>query len=381
LRDGELMRRALRLARRGLGRVEPNPMVGCVLARDGVALAEGWHRGFGRPHAEAEALARCRDAGRDPAGCDVYVTLEPCSHHGKTPPCTDALIAAGVRRVVIATRDPNPAVAGGGAARLRDGGVAVEVGLGAGEANELNEAYVKRVTTGLPWVIAKWAQTLDGRTATASGDSKWISGESSRRVVHQLRGRVDAVMVGIGTALADDPALTARGVPVRRRARRVVVDRDLKLPMDAKLIASLRKPVAQPAPPVTVAVSEKAHATEHAKRDAMAALGVEVVALPVDVQDLSRLSLRHLLAHLASTHGATNVLVEGGASLVGSLLRAKLVDQVIAFVAPMLVGDAAALGAVTGLACERIADAQRLTLRRLKRWGDDVMLDYRVVKG
>ncbi|MEM6854761.1 MAG: bifunctional diaminohydroxyphosphoribosylaminopyrimidine deaminase/5-amino-6-(5-phosphoribosylamino)uracil reductase RibD, partial [Planctomycetota bacterium] len=269
----------------------------------------------------------------------VCVTLEPCSHHGKTPPCADALVAAGVARVVVAAVDPYHEVAGRGIERLRAAGIEVDVGVMEAEARRLNEAFIKRVTTGLPWVIVKWAQTLDGKTATATGHSKWISNETSRARVHQLRGRMDAIMVGVGTAIADDPQLTARppeASDVKRVARRLVIDRSGRLPADAKMLHD-------GGPPVSV--------------------------LSGDLRD----ELRKL-----ADDGVTNILVEGGATLVGALLQDNLVDQLLVFTAPKLVGDAAALPAVQGLACATMDDALPLELVEVERLGDDVLLDYRV---
>src|SRR5436305_1406899 len=204
--DHTWMRRALELAERGRGFVEPNPLVGAVVVRDGSVVGEGWHRRYGEAHAEVNALAQAGEAAR---GATLYVTLEPCCHVGKTPPCTDAVLAAGISRVVAAMADPFPKVAGGGIARLRAAGVAVAVGLGESEARRLNAPYLKLLATGRPYVHAKWAMTLDGKIATRTGDSRWISNEASRRVVHAMRGRMDAILVGIGTALVDDPSLTA----------------------------------------------------------------------------------------------------------------------------------------------------------------------------
>ena len=237
--DPRHMKRAITLARRGEGKVEPNPMVGCVLVRDGKVLGEGWHRVFGGPHAEIEALRAAAKAGPDVRGCDAYVSLEPCCHHGKTPPCTEALIDAGVARVLVGVADPFAQVAGRGIAALRDAGVQVEVGIEHEAASDLIAPFARRVTAGRPWVIAKWAQPLDGRIATATGQSRWISNDASRRQVHQLRARVDAVMVGVGTVIADDPQLTARDVRRLRVARRVVVDPSLRIPLDATLLRSL----------------------------------------------------------------------------------------------------------------------------------------------
>lgn len=341
------MGEALSLAALGRGCVEPNPMVGAVLLREGVVVARGYHQRFGEPHAEVNALADAKTKGIDPRGLTMCVTLEPCAHHGKTPPCAHALIEAGVGRVVIAMVDPFEQVAGRGVAMLREAGVAVEVGVMEDEARRLNEAFIKRVTAGLPWVIVKWAQTLDGKTATATGHSQWISNPQSRDRVHQWRGRVDAVMVGVGTAIADNPLLTARPTQapantaeptVKRLARRLVVDRSGRLPADAKMLHD-------GGPPVTVLTGD----------------------------------LRDELQQLAA-QGVTNLLVEGGATLVGALLQEKLVDQLLVFTAPKLVGDAAALPAVQGLACDTMDHALRLQLVDVERLGDDVMLDYRVTR-
>ena len=336
------MDRALGLAARGLGLVEPNPMVGAVVVKDGEVVGEGWHERFGGAHAEVNALADCRSRGVDVRGATVVVTLEPCCHTGKTGPCTEALIGAGVARVVVATVDPDPRVSGGGRRRLREAGVEVEVGVCEAEARRLNEAFIKRVTTGLPWVIVKWAQTLDGRTATATGHSRWISNEASRAEVHRLRGRVDAVLVGVGTVIADDPSLTARppeASDVKRVARRVVVDRSGRLPRELPGARLLR----DGGPTVTVLDGD----------------------------------LREGLRGLAG-EGVTNVLVEGGATLVGALFDAGLVDQVLVYVAPKVVGDAAAVPTVRGLTCATMEEALGLTLVDVRRLGGDVALDYRV---
>ena len=365
------MRQALELARRGRGRVEPNPMVGAVVVRDGEVVGRGWHDRVGEAHAEVAAIEDAGGSGRV-AGASMYVTLEPCNHQGRTPPCTEALIEARLRRVVIATVDPEPRVAGAGVRRLQEAGVDVTVGVCQAEARQLNEAFIKRVTTGLPWVILKWAQTLDGKTATASGDSQWISGEASRRTVHELRGRVDAVMVGIGTVLADDPQLTARDVTVHRKARRVVVDARLRTPASARLAQE------DPAS-LTLAVSEGLVQQEDARVGQWRERGVEVMGLPT--LGGGELDLEPLLRHLVEAHEATNVLVEGGSLLAGSMLAQGWVDQVLAYVAPRVVGDAAAIDAVRGLACPTIAEAVTLRLRQVRRIDEDVLLDYRVASG
>lgn len=366
--DTAMMRQALRLARRGEGHVEPNPMVGCVVVCDGRVIGKGFHSRFGAAHAEVEALADCRVQGHDPAGAEVFVTLEPCCHDGKTPPCTAALVAASVGTVHVAMEDPFDRVSGRGVQSLRDAGLSVRVGLCETEARHLNAPYVKRTAGGLPWLIAKWAQSVDGRIAASSGDSRWISNERSRRDVHRLRARVDAIIVGIGTILADDSRLTARGVRVRRVARRVVVDPQLRLPPTAKLLA-------ESGPPVWVATRQNA---DRSRATRLAARGAQIIELPADDRDPSRLQLRPLLKQLADRHGATNVLAEGGGKLFGRLFAERLVDQALVYVAPRIVGDDAAVAAVSGLMPGGIDDAEALVLHGVKRIDGDLLLDYRV---
>ncbi|MFM7107208.1 MAG: bifunctional diaminohydroxyphosphoribosylaminopyrimidine deaminase/5-amino-6-(5-phosphoribosylamino)uracil reductase RibD [Planctomycetaceae bacterium] len=319
------MRRALELARRGEGRVEPNPMVGAViLAPDGSVVAEGWHDRFGGPHAEAVALAVAGDRAR---GATLVVTLEPCCHRGKTPPCAEAIVAAGIARVVVAAGDPFPAVAGGGIAALRAAGIDVETGLLEAEALRLTAPYRTLVTTGTPWVIAKWAATRDGRLALPPGGDRWISSPESRAIVHALRARVDAIAVGSGTALADDPLLTARPQDVGRVGGsprpllRVVLDGRARLPPGSRLVRTARES------PVLVAVGTAAPPDRIA---ALAAAGCEVWraagATPAD-------RLRELLAELGRRR-LTNLLVEGGAQVFRTLFDAGLADETWAFVSP-----------------------------------------------
>ena len=384
--EARFMQEALALAAHGRGWVEPNPLVGAVLVRDGTVIGRGWHRRWGGPHAEVEALDDCRAQGHDPAGATMHVTLEPCAHHGKTPACTDALIDAKLAHVVVAMIDPFERVAGEGVRQLRAAGIDVTLGVCEAEAHELNAPFVKRQTTGLPWVTLKWAQTLDGRIAMRTGDSRWISGESARRRVHEWRGGADVIMVGIGTALADDPQLTARGVEIRRVARRVVVDPDLRLPDTARLVEAL----GDDHPPVTLAVRQTLLEEGDERVTDWEARGVGIVGLPewgagqTSAQSSGQLSekrmldLEPLMRELVKTHSATNVLVEGGAMLAGTLIEQGLADQINAFIAPRLAGDAQAVPAVRGIACETVDDLTELTLRNTERVGDDVLLDYRV---
>ncbi|MEE9403831.1 MAG: bifunctional diaminohydroxyphosphoribosylaminopyrimidine deaminase/5-amino-6-(5-phosphoribosylamino)uracil reductase RibD [Algisphaera sp.] len=336
MNQAQAMQRALELAARARGWVEPNPLVGCVMLRDGMVVGEGYHQRFGEAHAEVKALEDCRQRGVDTVGLTAVVTLEPCAHQGKTPPCVEALIAAKVGRVVVAMIDPDPRVAGRGVQCLRDAGIAVEVGEGEVNARELNAPFIKRLATGLPYVTLKWAQTLDGYTATSTGHSQWISGAASRHRVHELRACADVIMVGSGTFLADAPRLTARDVPVRRMAKRVIVDRRGRVPRDSPIFSD-------GGPPASI------------------------------LEGSLEASLRQFV-----DEGATHVLVEGGAELNGALLKAKLVDRVLVFLAPKLCGDPAAHPAVVTGSCLTMDDAARLTLQGVEPLQGDVMLDYRV---
>lgn len=364
------MTRALELARLAIGRVEPNPMVGCVITDGSTILAEGYHQQFGHAHAEINALRQAHERGINLRDKTLIVTLEPCSHHGKTPPCADAVIASGIRRVVIAMQDPFDQVAGRGIAKLCEAGIDVEVGLMQAQARELNCAWLKRLETGLPWVTLKWAQTLDGRIATRTGDSQWISGDASRHRVHQLRAISDAIMVGAATAATDDPSLTARDVEVRREARKVVIDPTLRLTDRAKIMNEPTR--------VTLAISEQAASdpdTADRKRE-FQQRGVEIVVLPLN--ETGSLRLLPLLKHLVDKHDATRILVEGGGILHGHLLQQQLADELLVFVAPKLLGDPEARPSLAGTVVDVMDHAQRLNLLDIERIGDDVMLGYRV---
>jgi diaminohydroxyphosphoribosylaminopyrimidine deaminase/5-amino-6-(5-phosphoribosylamino)uracil reductase len=330
------MSRALELAANGQGSVEPNPMVGCVIARGAEIIGEGWHGRFGGPHAEVEAL---RLAGPRAAGATMYVTLEPCSHFGKTPPCTKAVLASGVKRAVIAIKDPFPQVAGAGAAELHRGGVEVEFGVLALEARQLNAPYLKLLATGRPWIIAKWAMSLDGKMATAGGESRWISNEQSRKVVHKLRGRMDAIIVGRETALKDDPLLTARP-PGPRTALRVVLDTRASLSPDSQLVRTAAES------PVLVAVGKEAPT---ANRRRLINAGCEVFECGGE----SHIDRLHALLEELGRRRMTNVLLEGGGRVLGSLLDARQIDEVHVFIAPKLIGGA---GAYVPFACNGISE-------------------------
>ena len=338
------MRRALRLALRGQGRVEPNPMVGCVLVRAGRMVGEGFHRRFGGPHAEVEALRRAGDAAR---GATAFVTLEPCCHYGQTPPCTEALIKAGVSRVVAAMRDPFPKVNGGGIRRLRRAGIRVEVGLCESEAGELLAPFITRVKLGRPYVILKWAQSLDGKIATRTGDSRWISDAPSRRLVHRLRARVDGILVGAGTVLADDPELTARATPIKRRATRLVLDGRLRIPIESRLVST-----AGECP--TIVLCDEANLAEHSRKAArLRRAGVEVKGFRASREQVP---LRRVLEWLGG-RGFSNLLVEGGGEVLASFVDQGMADEALIFVSPRLIGGALAVSALRGLGAATVQRA------------------------
>jgi diaminohydroxyphosphoribosylaminopyrimidine deaminase/5-amino-6-(5-phosphoribosylamino)uracil reductase len=348
--DHAHMARALQLAARGLCTTTPNPRVGCVIVKDGRVVGEGWHERAGTPHAEIHAL---RQAGEAARGATVYVTLEPCAHHGRTPPCAEALVDAGVARVAAAMGDPNPLVAGGGIAILTLAGIAAEVGLMEAEARALNPGFVSRMTRGRPWVRLKTAATLDGKTALGNGASQWITGEAARADVQQLRARACAVLTGSGTVLADDPRMTVRDFDIGRQPLRVVVDSKLRTPPDAAI------------QPALVACCR----AEPAARAALERAGAEVVELPgAD----GRVDL-HALLKLLAQRGVNEVHVEAGAALNGALLAAGLVDEWVAYVAPMAVGsDARGLFAHAPLMS--LADAARFRLTDVRQFGPDLRL-------
>lgn len=351
------MAQALELARRALGAVSPNPAVGAVIVGDGRVVGRGHTQPPGQAHAEVMAL---QEAGLAAAGATLYVTLEPCAHFGRTPPCTDAIIAARIREVHVATPDPNPRTDGQGIAKLRAAGIAVTVGDGEEAARRVTETFAKHVTTGMPFVIAKFAVSLDGKTATRTGDARWISGEASRLVSHRLRAEADAVMVGIGTALKDDPRLTAREVrvPAAQQPLRVVVDSSGRLPVTA---AMLREPGR-----TLVAVAHM----DPALRTTLADAGAETMVVPGSD---GRVDLRALLEALGA-RDVTSVLVEGGATLLGGLFDAHLVDKVVVFVAPVVIGGDTAPAAVAGHGALRIADALRLREVQYEQMGPDMMV-------
>ena len=351
--DHAAMARALQLAARGLDTTSPNPRVGCVIVRDGLTVGEGWHARAGEAHAEVHAL---RQAGAAAHGATVYVTLEPCSHFGRTPPCADALIEAGVARVITAMEDPNPLVAGRGLARLRASGIATAHGLLAEAAHELNIGFVSRMTRGRPWVRLKVAGTLDGKSALDNGVSQWITGPAARRDGHRWRARACAILTGIGTVREDDPQLSVRDVPCSRQPLRILVDARLEVSVQARILQG---------DPILIATAS----TDEARIDALRAAGHELVCVP---NAAGKVELGALL-RLLGERGVNELHVEAGFKLNGSLMREGCVDELLIYLAPMLVGDTAQ-GLFNLPALTRLEGATRLDIRDLRRIGADLRL-------
>ena len=358
------LRRALELAGRGRGRVRPNPLVGAVLVRDGEPIGEGFHAELGGPHAEVAALEDCRSRGADPSGATLYVTLEPCAHHGRRPPCTDSIIAAGVSRVVIGSEDPSDKASGRGPGILRDEGIEVTLATGAeaAAARLLNQAFRKHARTGRPLVTFKSALTLDGRVATAEGESRWISGEHSRALVHEWRAEADAIAVGIGTALTDDPLLTARTPEVSRQPIRVIFDSAVRLPLDSALVGSI------PDAPLVVVTSPDAPAE---RADGLRAAGADVLVVGGSRVERVRSALTEL-----GRREITGLLLEGGPTLAGAFVETGEVYELRLFFAPRILGAGRPL--IEGTAVERIADAERALSVESERIGEDLLVRARM---
>ena len=352
------MQRALALARQALGSTSPNPPVGAVIVKDGRVIGEGWTHPPGGPHAEIVALEGARELAQ---GGTLYTTLEPCCHQGRTPPCTRAILHGGIAEVRMATLDPNPQVNGRGKAELEAAGIGVILGEEEAPARELMEAYFKWITTGQPLVVVKYAMSLDGKIATGAGESRWITGEEARRRVHRLRQTCDAVAVGIGTVLQDDPQLTARDEqrsPLERQPLRVVIDSQGRLPTDAQMFRAPGRTL--------VAVAKISSERE----DALRQVGAEVLAAPAED---GRVDLKALVQALGAQE-VTSLLVEGGGTLLASLFQARLVDKVIAFLAPTIIGGREAPTPVEGAGFPHLADALRLERVSLEQVGEDVLI-------
>lgn len=357
---------ALQLAARAMGRTSPNPMVGAVLVKDGKIVGSGYHHRAGTPHAEVHAL---REAGGEARGATLYVTLEPCCHQGRTGPCTEAVIKAGVTRVVAAMTDPNPLVAGKGLARLREAGVEVAAGLLEEEARRLNEVFIKYITTGQPFVALKAAMSLDGKIATRTGDSQWITGSQSREYVHQMRDRYDAIMVGINTVLADNPSLNTR-LPGGggRDPVRIVLDSAARTPPGARVLK-----MESSAPAIIVTTT----AAPGERLAGLEAAGARIIT--VDGEG-GRVDLRALLSRLAAME-ICSVLVEGGGQVHASVLAAGVADKVIWFIAPKLIGGNGAPGPVGGQGIERLTEAVRLGRVKVTRFGEDICVEGYIASG
>lgn len=353
------MKRALELAARARGKTSPNPLVGAVVVRDGEIVGEGYHRQAGTPHAEINALCQ---AGAKARKATMYVTLEPCCHFGRTPPCTEAIIAAGISKVVVATGDPNPLVAGKGIRVLQEAGIDVDVGVREAEARRLNEVFFKYIVNERPFVTLKAAMSLDGKIATRRGDSKWITGEKARAFGHRLRAENDATVVGIGTVLADDPLLTVRLAGEEKNKLRLCVDSRLRIPLDAQLVRTAREV------PVVVATLKDRSNTEKQKR--LIALGVEIWELP---SRNGRVDLDCLMTELGR-RGVLSVLLEGGATLNASALAAKIIDKFIFILAPKVIGGREAPGAFGGSGFAELSEAIDIVDLDLQQIGADLVI-------
>lgn len=356
-----VMRHAIQLAQRGIGAVEPNPPVGAVIVDDQWRLiSEGWHQKYGGPHAEVHAIA---SAGERSRGATLYCTLEPCSHHGKTPPCATAVIAAGIREVVIGTGDPAPHVNGRGIALLREAGITVRTGVCEVATQRLIAPFRRLMLDGLPWVHAKWAMSLDGRIATRTGDSQWITNELARAKAHELRGRCDAIIVGISTVLADDPQLTARPTGPRV-ATRIVLDSQARTPLTSRLVRSAREI------PVLVVASRSAPAP---RISALQSAGVEVLQLSGVPGQPDRPSISQLCVELG-TRKMTHVLIEGGAGVLGAAFDSRVVNECHVFIAPRIIGGQAALSPIGGRGAESMNEVHALRNLQFTMLGDNVYL-------
>jgi diaminohydroxyphosphoribosylaminopyrimidine deaminase/5-amino-6-(5-phosphoribosylamino)uracil reductase len=360
MNDVDYMNRALALAKRGLGRTSPNPLVGCVIVKNGKVIAEGWHKNFGAHHAEVEALKK---AGARARGATMYVTLEPCSHWGKTPPCLKSVLDAGIKRVVVAMKDPNPVNNGRSLQALGAKGVQVVCGVCEAKAADLNAPFTKFITKKLPYVVAKTAQTLDGKIATRTGDSQWISSLEERRSSKKRRVEFDAILVGINTVLMDDPRLNAPS----KRLRKVILDSRLRIPENARLFRAT-----QPGQ-VIIATTKRAPAAKVAR---LRRAGVEVMVCP---EVRGRVDLKRLFKELAKQKIAS-ILIEGGAATVGAALKAGLVDKYRVYIAAKLLGDERARSSVVGLDISRVAQAKKFGIETIERIGPDVFMELKVLR-
>ncbi len=369
--DEKYMRRALELAQKGMGHTNPNPMVGAVIVKEGRIIGEGFHERCGEGHAEVNAFKYCNE---DPAGAEMYVTLEPCSHYGKTPPCADLIISKKISKVYVGALDPNPLVAGRGVRKLEDAGIEVKSGILAEESRSLNEVFMKYIVNKDPFVVLKAAMSLDGKIATSSGESKWISCEESRMHAHSLRGRYMAIMAGIGTVLADDPELTCR-MEGGKNPIRLIVDSSLRIPEDAKVLKGQDKAK-------TIIATASPKDTE--KRRRIEDRGIRIIDMPMQPEragtpDEIKVDIKRFIKTLGE-EGIDSILIEGGGTLAGTIVREGLVDKVFFYIAPMLIGGKAAKTPVEGAGIENLADSVRLDNVIVHRFGRDIAVEATAAK-
>lgn len=362
MQDKEYMLRAIELAKRGAGHTNPNPMVGAVIVKNGEIIGEGWHHAIGCLHAEREALKACIE---DPAGATIYVTLEPCCHHGRQPPCTEAILAAGIKKVVIGSRDPNPLVHGKGVAFLREHGIEVVEDFMREECDALNPIFFHYIVDKTPYVALKYAMTADGKIASASGKSKWITGEKARQHVHELRNLYSGIMVGIGTVLADDPMLNCR-IDGGINPTRIVADGHLSIPLDCNLVKT-----AGDIPTLVFCAEDNSE-----KRTVLEATGVSVYCTPDENGRVDMAALFRKVGEL----GIDSVLVEGGGTVNDAILRAGLADRVYAYIAPKLLGGRNALSPVSGMGFDSPNDCVMLSEPKMQCFGGDILLEYEVIR-
>ena len=361
--DEEYMLRAVRLARNGIGFVNPNPLVGAVIVKNGNIIGEGWHEQYGQPHAERNALKNCTES---PEGAEIYVTLEPCCHHGKQPPCTEAIIQAGIRKVYIGSDDPNPLVAGKGAELLRQAGIEVQTGVCQAECDKLNKIFFHYITTKAPYCMMKIAMTADGKTATRTGLSRWITNEASRRHVHETRKQFSGIMCGIGTVIADNPSLTCR-IENPSNPTRIICDTHLRIPVECNIVRTADQV------PTIVATSSQ----DEAKLEKLRNHGVQILKIKAHEGNIN---LKLLMKKLGE-QGIDSVLLEGGACLHESALRAGIVQHVQIYIAPKIFGGVSAKTAVGGLGVEEVDEAYRLSTPEIRTFGSDILLDYDILEG
>ncbi len=361
MQEEDYMRRALELAQKGVGHTNPNPMVGCVVVKDGRIISEGWHEEYGGFHAERNALLQCRE---DPAGADLYVTLEPCCHTGKTPPCTDIIIEKGIGRVFVGSLDPNPLVNGGGIRILTEAGIPVQTGILAEECERLNEVFYHYMRTKLPFLVMKYAMSLDGKIACETGDSKWVTGEAARRHVHGLRNRYMGIMVGIGTVLQDDPLLSCR-IEDGKDPIRIICDSSLRIPMDSRIVQT-----AGEIPTIMVCTQEACDSRKTQEKMGMLRdIGIQVLPTEGGVG----VNLKQLMSKLGE-QGIDSILLEGGSTLNASALRNGIVDKVYAYISNKLIGGVDAPTPIGGIGADRIGDAVQLANVSIRSMEEDICI-------